>query len=215
MEVSGVPKAQYISDFRYIPVGMRQQGFGFICPLFGQGEKKDIDIWYIERQGSKWSEPINAGPAINSPKNEYYISFTGQGKMYFSSNKGTAPEQDKNYDVYSAQFAKGAFQPAQKLGAAVNSEHYEADVFVAPDERYLIYCAERPDGQGQGDLWISFQDGQGAWLPAKNMGSVINTPGYEFCPFVSADGRYLFFSRDGDIYWLSAQVIQDLKQSGK
>ncbi|WP_128548843.1 PD40 domain-containing protein [Larkinella soli] len=190
-----------------------QQRLYFISdqPLNGKGPKKDVDIWFIQRQGQGWSEPVNAGPAINSPKNEYYVSFTSTGTMYFSSNRGTSKEQDKNYDIYTSRYEKGTFQPAQKLGSAINSEHYEADVFVAPDERYLIYCAERPDGKGQGDLWISFKDKNGAWQPAKNMGSAINTPGYDFCPFVTADGKYLFLSRDGDIYWVSAQIIQTLK----
>jgi hypothetical protein len=41
------------------------------------------------------------------------------------------------------------------------------------------------------------------------MGEVINTPGYEFCPFVTADEKYLFFSRDGDIYWVDAGLLTD------
>jgi hypothetical protein len=52
--------------------------------LTGTGSKKDYDIWYIERQDKRWSEPKNAGKNINSSKNEYYISFTKTGKMYFS-----------------------------------------------------------------------------------------------------------------------------------
>jgi len=180
-------------------------------PLDKKGPKKDVDIWYIQRQGQGWSEPVNAGPAINSPKNEYYVSFTRTGTMYFSSNRGTSKEGEKNYDIYTSRYENGTFQPAQTLGAAVNSQYYEADVFVSPDESYLIFCAERPDGKGQGDLWISFRDKNGAWQPARNMGSTINTPGYDFCPFVTADGKYLFLSRDGDIFWVSTQIIQTLK----
>jgi hypothetical protein len=32
------------------------------------------------------------------------------------------------------------------------------------------------------------------WGPARNLGD-INTASTEFCPFVSHDGRYLFFTR--------------------
>lgn len=177
----------------------------------GQGDKKDFDIWYVNRQQNGWSDPINAGRAINSDKNEYYMSFTTDGTMYFSSNGKTNTSNDKNYDVYFSRFSGGAFQPAQKLSDAVNSEHYEADVFVAPDETYLIFCGERPDGLGKGDLFISFKDKNGKWQKAKNMGKAINTDAYEFCPFVSSDGKYLFFSRSGDIYWISADVINTLR----
>ena len=40
-------------------------------PLTAGGEKKDYDIWYIERTANGWSKPLNAGTAINSDKNEY------------------------------------------------------------------------------------------------------------------------------------------------
>ncbi|GAB3944120.1 hypothetical protein GCM10028805_11320 [Spirosoma harenae] len=180
-------------------------------PLNGQGEKKDFDIWYLERRKTGWSDPINAGPAINSNKNEYYMSFTTDGTMYFSSNGATSASNDKNYDVYYSKFTNGSFQRSQKLGSSVNSEHYEADVFVSPDESYLIFCGERPDGLGKGDLFISFKNKKGEWQKAQNMGNVINTEAYEFCPFVSSDGKYLFFSRDGDLYWVSADLIKTLR----
>jgi hypothetical protein len=179
--------------------------------LDGTGELKDIDIWYAERTKDGWSEPINAGPAINTDKHEYYISFTKTGKMYFSSNGGTTEQTKKNHDIKTSEFKNGKFQPSVKLGEAINTSEYEADVFVSPNEDYIIFCSERPGGKGSGDLYISFKDNKGDWLPAKNMGGPISTGAYEFCPFVSSDGKYLFFSRSGDIYWVSADIIKTLR----
>jgi len=180
-------------------------------PLDGKGSVKDFDIWYVERTKTGWSEPINAGPEINTDKNEYYMSFTKSGTMYFSSNGGTDQTDDKNFDIRYSRFLSGKFTPSQKLTDAINTEHYEADVFVSPDESYLIFCAERPDGFRKGDLFISFKDKNGIWQKAKNMGSTINSAGYEFCPFVSSDGKHLFFSRDGNIFWIEASAINLLK----
>lgn len=177
-----------------------------------KGEKKDFDIWYLERRKDGWSEaPINAGPAINTKKNEYYMSFTEAGTMYFSSNGNTDQTTDHNYDIRLSRFSAGVFEPSEKLIDAINTEHYEADVFVSPDEQYLIFCSERPGGLGKGDLYISFKDNNGKWQKAKNMGNLVNTEGYEFCPFVTGDGKNLFFSRDGDIFWISAAVVESLK----
>jgi hypothetical protein len=131
--------------------------------------------------------------------------------MYFSSNGGTNQATDKNYDIRFSKFFNGTFQPSGKLPGAINTEHYEADVFVSPDEKYVIFCAERPDGLGKGDLYISFKSETGEWQKAKNMGNVINSGDYEFCPFVTSDGKYLFFSRSGDIFWVKAEVIENLK----
>jgi hypothetical protein len=177
----------------------------------GKGDKKDIDIWYVQREKDGWSKPINAGKEINSAHNEYYISFTKGGTMYYSSNKEAENVKSNKYDIYTSPFVKTSFEASTKLGSAINTAHYEADVFVSPDEDYLIYCAERPDGFGKGDLYISFKDANGQWTKSITMGNTINTSGYEFCPFVTADGKYLFFSRDGDIYWVDAGVIEQLK----
>ncbi|HZY80507.1 MAG TPA: hypothetical protein VFE50_13360, partial [Cyclobacteriaceae bacterium] len=179
-------------------------------PLNGEGPVKDYDIWYIEREGSKWSKPINAGPNINSSKNEYYISFTKSGKMYFSSNKNEGSVKE-NFDIYTSEFKGGQFQPANVLGAAINTQAYEADVFVAPDESYVIFSANRPGGLGSGDLFVSFRNTDGTWTTAKSLGNTINTNTDDFCPYVSPDGKYLFYTSRQDIYWVSTEVIHKLK----
>jgi hypothetical protein len=179
-------------------------------PLNGQGQKKDYDIWYVERQSGKWSAPINAGKNINTEKNEYYISFTKNGKMYFSSNIGDKADRN-NFDIYSSEFRSDAFMPAVKLGAGVNSTGYEADVFVAPDESYVVFAANRPGGLGSGDLYVSFRGTDGAWTTSRSLGNTINTSTDDFCPYVSPDGKYLFYASRGDVYWVSTEVISRLR----
>lgn len=180
--------------------------------LDGSGENKDIDIWYVEKEENGWSDPINAGPTINTEGNEYYISFTDQGTMYFSSN-GNAPEDRRgsDYDIYYSEHRGGIFQEPVPLSGAINTPAYEADVFIAPDESYIIFCSTRDGGEGQGDLYISFKQKNGDWTEAVNMGPDINTPLYEYCPFVTKDGKYLFFTSNQDIFWVSTEVIEKLK----
>lgn len=177
-------------------------------PLSGLGPKKDYDIWYVERRSGNWSEPINAGRNINSDKNEYYISFSKNGTMYFSSNVGDK-EGKNNYDIYSSAFRSGKFQPPVKLPAGVNSPHYEADVFVSPDESYLVFAANRPGGRGSGDLHVSFREPNGNWSASRSL-DAINTDTDDFCPYVSPDGKYLFYASRGDVYWVSTEVIKKL-----
>ena len=178
-------------------------------PLSGSGAKKDYDIWYVERRSGNWSEPINAGRNINSDKNEYYISFSKNGTMYFSSNVGDK-EGKNNYDIYSSAFRSDQFQPSVKLPSGVNSAYYEADVFVSPDESYLVFAANRPGGRGSGDLHVSFREPNGNWSASRSI-DAINTNTDDFCPYVSPDGKYLFYASRGDIYWVSTEVIKKLR----
>ncbi len=178
--------------------------------LTGTGSKKDYDIWYLERKAGRWSEPKNAGRNINSDKNEYYISFTKTGKMYFSSNSQDN-EGKNNYDIYSSELKNGEFQPSVNVGPGINTSAYEADVFVAPDESYIVFAANRPGGLGSGDLYISFHKQDGTWTPSKSLGNTINTETDDFCPYVSPDSKYLFYASRGDVYWVSTDVFMKLR----
>ncbi len=172
----------------------------------GVGELKDYDIWFVEKVSNGWSQPINAGPRINSDGNEYYISFTNDGTIYFSSNK-----REFDYDIYVSKMLKEEFQEAIPLGDSINTPNYEADVFIDPSESYLIFCTIRPDGLGQGDLYISFKNDDGTWTRSKSMGQPINSEHHELCPFVTKDGKYFFYTSNKDIYWVDAKIIEDLR----
>ncbi|WP_298425877.1 hypothetical protein [uncultured Kordia sp.] len=178
----------------------------------GKGAKDDHDIWYVEKKGNIWSNPINAGPNINTKQNEYYISFTETGTMYFSSNKHNANNKQQSFDIYYSKFKDGVFQKAVALSEAINTKYYEADVFIDPKEKYIIFCANRPEGLGKGDLYISFKKEDGTWTKSINMGDKINTKGHELCPFVSNDGKYFFYTSNQDIYWVSTKVFNELRK---
>ena len=133
--------------------------------------------------------------------------------MYFSSNVNILEEKDRSdYDIYYSKFMDGEFQQAVSLGDSINTPDYEADVFVDPEETYIIFCATRPDGLGRGDLYISFKNTDGTWTKSVNMGEPINTENHELCPFVTLDGKYLLYTSDQDIYWVDAKIMDGFRK---
>jgi len=184
--------------------------------LNGKGEIKDVDIWYVEKMDDGWSEPIHTGSTINTTGHEYYISFTTDGTMYFASNGHIRNDTSRtDHDIYYSKNIENEFQKPVLLDSAVNTTNYEADVFVSPDKSYLIFCSTRDSGFGRGDLYISFKNPDGNWTKAVNMGNEINTENYEYCPFVTKDGKYLFFTSNQDIYWVSTEIINELKHKSR
>ncbi|MEL6135126.1 MAG: hypothetical protein AAFR59_17345, partial [Bacteroidota bacterium] len=155
-------------------------------PTSPTNKKAQYDIWYSKKEGENWSMPINAGSAINTNRDEYYISFSQEGAMYFATRTPIPEDSIRgrayNFDIVRSAFKDGAFQQPERLPKAINTSYYEADVFVAPDESYMIFCGMRPDTYGRGDLYISFKDEQNNWLPAVHMDSPINTRNHELCP---------------------------------
>ncbi|MCP5106099.1 MAG: hypothetical protein GY950_22125, partial [bacterium] len=173
--------------------------------------KKDHDFWVAERINKDWSEPRHLGFEVNTDKEDYYPVVTRDGTLYFSSQR----EGEGTNNIYHSRLKDGKYTKADKLGEAVNTEYREFDPFIAPDESFLIFASERPDGYGASDLYISFRKEDGAWAKAKNMGEGINSSGPDFTPMLSPDGKYLFFTsgRGGvnDIYWVDAKIIKGSK----
>ena len=127
-----------------------------------------------------------------------------------------------------------------RLDSSINSDSEEFHAYVAKDESYIIFDSPRPEGFGRNDLYISYKNNDGSWTKAKNMGDKINTPFSDMRPFVTFDGKYLFFcstrpnpqintedkpfdyeqfmkriagpgNGSQDIYWMDAKIIEDLK----
>jgi Tol biopolymer transport system component len=178
-------------------------------PKKNDAASSDWDIWYVERAGKgDWSEPINIGPPVNSGVDEYYVSLTSEGTIYFASNRSGGLG---SFDIYRSELVDGHYAEPENLGAAINTKHLEHDPFIAPDESYIVFTSvDRPGGFGTGDLYFSTRQEDGTWTKSKNLGKAYNTRGYDFCPILSPDGKYFFFTRQGNIYWIRLEAIKKL-----
>jgi Tol biopolymer transport system component len=189
----------------------------------------------VERMEDTWGNPIHLGENINSDSEDYYPMMTNDGTIYFSSQR----EGPGTNNIYRSEWVDGKYSKAVKLGETINTEHREFDPYISPDEKVLIFSSTRPEGLGSGDLFISFKDQEGNWIKARTMGDLINTAGSEYCPMISPDGKYFFFTSAGrelrripdkpltyedfmtkhnsskngmsDIYWVDARIIEELR----
>ena len=152
-------------------------------------------LWIVERAGDGWGEPRDPGAPINVPgRPSANASVTADGTLYFVTKRDDALGWD---DIYRARRSgTGAYEQIENLGAVVNSPQHEFDVYAAPDEAYILFASNRPDGRGKADIYLSSRV-NGVWTAPRNLGSQVNSPETELAPSVSPDGRYLFFTRLG------------------
>jgi hypothetical protein len=77
-----------------------------------------------------------------------------------------------------------------------------------------IYFARAPEKRISYHLYICFRLADGSWSQA-HKSAILNTEDSDWCPAVSPDGKYLFFTRKrtgkGDIYWVDAKIIEELR----
>jgi Tol biopolymer transport system component len=158
-------------------------------PLQESDSAKDYDIWYLQRKGVGWEGPFNAGPLINTGKDEFYPSLTKKGDLYFTRDNGETKD-----DIFVSHLKGGKYGEPVVLPDAVNSKGYDFNAFVDPDENFILFSSyKRADDLGGGDLYYSLRK-QGSWLPAVHFGKEINSSSLDYSPFVSGDKRYFFFT---------------------
>jgi len=78
----------------------------------------------------------------------------------------------------------------------------ETTPFIDPGGEYILIS--RIDGTA-GHIAASFRGEDGTWTEpvALDLGDA----SYPVCPYVSPDGKYLFFLSRAKVYWVDAQVI--------
>lgn len=175
---------------------------------------EQANIWAVTLMENGWSDPVMLGPSINTEQHyENYPTVARDGTIYYMSRREDSVGKT---DIYRSRNLDGKYGEAENLGPPVNSTESDQDPFIAPDGSYLIVCLTgRPDSFGRYDLYVSFPGTDGLWSEPINLGEGVNSAGSEFRPYVTADGKYLFFTRPdpennnlGRIFWVSSDVIR-------
>lgn len=163
--------------------------------------KMEPNLWVMERQGNSWGDPKPLGSEVNTPdKAEWFPSIADDGTLYFK--RSNFMEGTEN--IYFAEVKNESYQKAKPFEASFASEYFTEDPFMAPDESYVIFSPGGP--KLFGPMHISFRDDQGNWTLPKNMGLEGTLPS------LSPDQKYLFFIKNEDVYWVDAQVIENLRE---
>ena len=181
-------------------------------------ETADMRVWEVERFGEGWGKPVPIDTTVSQGR-DYASSIAGDGSIYLSTSMGGGT----NFNLRRSGKVNNRYAAAEVLPYNINSVDYEDGPFISPDESYLIFESQRPEGiDGSIDLYISFKNKNGQWGKAINMGPTINSAASERFAKLSPDGKFLFFgstrnqSPDNwgfDIFWIDAGVIEELRKN--
>lgn len=154
--------------------------------LDGKDEPR-VDIWYALKTADGWSMPEMLESLSSQRAHEGAPVETDLGNIYFNATQ----DGSTNADIHVLNNADNRIT---KLPPQINSEGFERDFYIDSKEKFIIFSSfDRPDGLGQSDLYISFNQ-NGKWSEAVSLGNEINSPGEDFSPYLSKDRRHLIFS---------------------
>ncbi len=179
----GCPSISSDGKILYFTICNRSDGLG------------SCDLYFSERKGNSWSNPVNMGIKVNSTTWDSQPSISPDGNtLYFSSARSGGKG---NMDIWkTTKNENGSWTTPVNIGDSINTEGDEQSPFIHPDGRTLYFCSTGHPGLGGYDIFYSHMDDNGNWSSAKNIGYPINSNKEEGFLFVNGMGNKAYFASD-------------------
>ena len=149
-------------------------------------------VFFAKKINGEWTEPMDITPMIGSDGDCYPVSISRDGTELYLYKVD-------NYigNIYTSNFINGEWTKIKKLNENINTKYWESHASISADGNTLYFTSNRPGGMGGLDIWVSEREPGGDWGPAKNIGKPINSEFNEETPFITDDGKTLYYSSYG------------------
>jgi outer membrane protein OmpA-like peptidoglycan-associated protein len=149
------------------------------------------DIYSTTFEAGDWVVPAHLeNSLIITPRNEVLMDFTNGGRALFFFRGLTQYSGEVMVDTFKGENELRTLPP--KFISPMIPEEGDVSFHIFNDS-LMVFSSRRSGGFGGLDLYYSVY-ANGYWIPAKNFGSNINTPYDETTPYLSKDGRMIYFS---------------------
>ncbi|GAB2716499.1 hypothetical protein GCM10011495_19230 [Hymenobacter frigidus] len=150
------------------------------------------DIFETTRiDDENWQKPRSLSGVLNGKGHD------ASTQLFDNDTKLLMYRNDNNGDIFVSDKSGGDWGVPKPLDGNINSKAYEGDAFITPDGLTLVFATGKYAEDGTLDLFQSTRVVGGDFGPAKSLGANINTKYDDDSPFMSKDGKTLYFSSRG------------------
>ncbi len=158
--------------------------------------RQNEDIFFTTSEYDQWdyAQPLTI---FNTQYNEGSVCVSKDGKtLYFV--RCDSPDSYGSCDLFVATMQEDStWSRPVNLGISVNSRAWDSHPSLSHGDDTLYFASDRIGGFGMSDIYFTFKDKSGQWVPAKNLGPVINSRNNEVSPFIHPVHQILYFSSNG------------------
>jgi outer membrane protein OmpA-like peptidoglycan-associated protein len=185
----------------YEPVNNKNNNFAFSTNsdgtmlLMGKSSKfKDLaSLSFVHFDNNVWSELQKFDfTKIDNKTNFVNFSFSQSMNIMFISM-----EREDTYgglDLYFTTLTDSGWTEIKNLGPSVNTAADEITPYISNDNKTLYFATNGRPGYGSMDLFVTkSDDNYKNWSEPKNLGSDINTEGWEAYFTISSHNDYAYF----------------------
>lgn len=151
------------------------------------------DVYISQYKFGKWKKSTRLPSSVNSTNIEKVVGLTSDGLNMFVIQEDIKGNKQTFYSKKQGKYYRDL------MPIFIQDVRYERinSLTISPNNKYLIFSADRKDGIGGKDLYLSYRMPNGYWSSAEILDSVINTQYDEDFPYFSPDGKYFYFASEG------------------
>jgi peptidoglycan-associated lipoprotein len=168
--------------------------------IHGRTGENFPDLYYTAQdKKGKWSEPIPLNEEVNSEASEGSACLNSKKTTMYFTRCLYVKEGETGCQIYmSRKQGRNWSDPEIIPIIGLNDTNTVGQPAITADDKTLVFASDMPGGFGKRDLWYITDLGRGKWSEPVNLGSAINTDGFDLFPFIDTEGN-LYFSSDGHL----------------
>lgn len=152
------------------------------------------DCLFSTVMDGKWSKNQNLGNGVNGNLDEQIVGVKPDGSQLIIY----IDHIDQLEDLYKTYKKGPNWAKIEPIGEEVNKEkEYSGSIFETEDGPVLYFVRRDKNSIGESDIYTARMLPTGHWGIPQNIGPNINTKYREDFPWLSTDGRTLYFSSEG------------------
>ena len=172
----------------------RQGAQGSMDVTTGQNHS-DLYETKLDKNG-KWSTPAPLATTIVTKVNEGGAFVSKKGDLMFMTRCPEAKNKQLKCQLYVSKKQGPSWAEPTLIPFCIDTVSFRHAV-LSPDGNTMYFDSRLQGGYGGNDIWMSTYDAKAkAWGQPVNCGPQVNTAGIEGYPYMSEDGKTLYFSSD-------------------
>jgi outer membrane protein OmpA-like peptidoglycan-associated protein len=176
--------------------------------------ESDEDSYYSDMEGATWGAPIKLPEPLNTDNNEGVDCFTADNQLMLFTACGLE-DGVGSCDLYISSMEGDRWQTPKNMGNVVNSVDWDGQSTISYDGTKIFFISVRDAGYGGSDIYMVERNIFGDWGPPVNLGGIVNTPFNEYSPFISQDGKTLYFSSNAHPGFGGLDIFKTVYENGK
>jgi tetratricopeptide (TPR) repeat protein len=151
--------------------------------------KEDVYVSFKDAE-NQWTSPELLN--LNSDEHDATMSVSPDGQTLFVYRDSLGDGQ-----IFYSRLIGETWSDPAKLGSDINTRNWETHATISADGNTLYFVSNRANGIGARDIYKCVKLPNGEWSRALNAGPMLNTLYDEDAPFLTSDGKTMYFASKG------------------